>query len=326
MGMTCRSGMNKLCDTIGSRFPLAALVLLALSGCRHSDVNRELVERELRLQEDEIYHLHGEVSERETRLAATRRENEILKRELIEARSPGGTPSPRVDIPPAPDALPPRRSRSQPPGADASPPVIEVPGLEGPTPGEMNENITPPPARRNGAWKSMRGVRGASFQGEGERERRRDEAVRPASAEIEAPGGGSRDERVAKVVLNRRLTGGFNADRRLGDEGVMVVLEPRNEADELVRRAGRIAVAVIDPQLSGEESHVARWEFESHEAMQSFRKTALGEGYHLDLRWPNRPPAHERLMLVAQFTSPEGKKFEVSQAIVVDLAASDRND
>jgi hypothetical protein len=291
---------------------------LALSGCRHSDINRELVERELRLQEDEIYHLHGEVSERETRLAAARRENEILRRDLIEARSPGGTPAPRVDIPPAPDSIPPRRSRVEPPAADASPPVIEVPGLDGPPPGEMENGVQPPPARRNGAWKSTRGARGASYQ----RERRRDEAVRPASAEMEVQEGGRRDERVAKVVLNRRLTGGFNADRRLGDEGVMVVLEPRNEADELVRRAGRIAVAVIDPALSGEESHVARWEFESQEAMQFFRKTALGEGYHLDLRWPNRPPAHERLMLVAQFTSPEGKKFEVSQAIVVDLASS----
>jgi hypothetical protein len=315
--------MSILFEAVSGRNSLAALVLLLLAGCRHSDVNRELVERELRLQEDEIYHLHGEVSERETRLAAARRENEILKRELVEARSPGGTPSPRVDIPPAPDSIPPaRRSRSEPPATDASPPVIEVPGLDGPTPGEMEDSVTPPPARRNGAWKSTRGgVRGASIQRE--REWQRDEAVRPASAQIEEPVRRVRDERVAKVVLNRRLTGGFNADRRLGDEGVMVVLEPRNEADELVRRAGHIAVAVIDPQLSGEESHVARWEFESHEAMQYFRKSALGEGYHLDLRWPSSPPDHERLMLVAQFTSPEGKKFEVSQSIVVDLAAAE---
>ncbi len=169
--------------------------------------------------------------------------------------------------------------------------------------------------------------RGASFQGE----RRRDEAVRPASAQVddqtrgyEGPRQDARDERVAKVVLNRRLTGGFNADRRLGDDGVMVVLEPRNEDDQLVARPGQIAVAVVDPILTGEDSHVARWEFESHEAMQYFRKTALGEGYHLDLRWPNRPPRHERLMLTVQFTSPEGKRFEVSQAVVVDLAASDR--
>ncbi len=132
----------------------------------------------------------------------------------------------------------------------------------------------------------------------------------------------TRDERVAKVILNRRLTGGFNVDRRLGDDGVMVVLEPRNEDDQLVARPGQIVVAVVDPILTGEDSHVARWEFESHEAMQYFRKTALGEGYHLDLRWPNRPPRNERLMLTVQFTSPEGRTFEVSQSIVVDLAAS----
>jgi hypothetical protein len=310
--------MNILGELVGRRISLAAVVLLALAGCRHSDINRELVERELRLQEDEIYHLQGEVSEREQLLASTRRENDVLKRELTEARSPAGTPSPRVDLPPAPDVTPRmRRPSEEPPEADTAPPVIEVPGLDGPPPGEMPESGNAPPSRRNGAWRSTRGgVRGASFQGE----RRRDDAVRPASAQIELKN--ARDDRVAKLALNRRLTGGFNTDRRLGDDGVMVVLEPRNESDQLVARPGHIAVAVIDPQLSGEQSHVARWEFEPHEAMQYFRKTALGEGFHLDLRWPNRPPENGRLMLVVQFTSPEGKKFEVSQSILVDLAAS----
>ena len=255
-------------------------------------------------------------------MASTRRENDVLKRELVEARSPGGTPSPRVDLPPAPDVTPRmRRPGEEPPAADSAPPVIEVPGLDGPPPGEMPESGKAPPTRRNGAWRGTRGgVRGASFQGE----RRRDDAVRPASAQMDAGVESVNHERVAKVVLNRRLTGGFNTDRRLGDDGVMVVLEPRNESDQLVARPGHIAVAVIDPQLSGEQSHVARWEFESHEAMQYFRKTALGEGYHLDLRWPNRPPEHGRLMLVVQFTSPEGKEFEVSQSILVDLGASER--
>ncbi len=153
--MRRRSRMNVLCSAECPRLLLAAIALAVLSGCRHGDVNRELVERELRLQEDEIYHLHGEVSERETRLAATRRENDVLKRELAEARSPGGTPSPRVDLPPAPDVTPRmRRPGEEPPAADASPPVIEVPGLDGPPPGESGNG---PPGRRNGAWRSMRG-------------------------------------------------------------------------------------------------------------------------------------------------------------------------
>ena len=57
--------MNILCGAESPRFLLAAIALALLSGCRHGDVNRELVERELRLQEDEIYHLQGEMSQRE---------------------------------------------------------------------------------------------------------------------------------------------------------------------------------------------------------------------------------------------------------------------
>src|SRR5688572_29958454 len=240
-------------NLLQSAAALAVVVLIALSGgCRHADVNRELVERELRLQEDELYRLHDEVSKREKLLESARNENTVLKQELQQARSGAAIPAELVPaMPPAPEGDPPTRTPrgSGVPPVDLTPPVIEVPGVEG---APRNEN--PPP---RSSWKSSRGVRRASHE----------EAVDESNA------GG-----VAKIVLNRRLTGGYNDDGRLGDEGIVVVIEPRDKDDQTVTLSGEIAVAVVDPALSGEEARVARWDISAEESTRYFREAAFAQG------------------------------------------------
>jgi hypothetical protein len=130
------------------------------------------------------------------------------------------------------------------------------------------------------------------------------------------------DDHVAKIVLNRRLTGGYNADRRLGDEGVIVVIEPRNDRDRLLKREGDISIVIIDPALSGEAARIARWDFTAAEIAPWCAKSPRGEGIQLNLRWPASPPEHERLVIFVRYTTAEGDRYEASQSILIDLARS----
>src|SRR5688572_14456718 len=120
-------------NLISTRAAAAVALLLAITGCRHADVNRELVERELRLQEDELYRLHDEIAKREKLLEPARRENGVLERELQAARAGRAVPPELLpDLPPAPND-PPRERTPRPdsgvPPIDVAPPIIEVPGL-----------------------------------------------------------------------------------------------------------------------------------------------------------------------------------------------------
>jgi hypothetical protein len=300
--------MRRLLSTQISAAAFTVALLLS-GGCHHADVNRELVERELRLQEDELYRLHDEVATREKLLERARGENAVLKRELEQARSVAPMPRDTMPaMPPAPtDTLPERTPRpdSGVPPTQGVPPVIEIPGgLNGPPPAGA-------PADRS-SWKSTRGVRRASF-----------ESPIGATADDERDFGDvGDDEQIAKIVLNRRLTGGYNADRRLGDEGVIVVIEPRDNRDRLVKRPGDVSVAIIDPALSGEAARIARWDFTADEIAPLFPKTPRGEGIQLNLRWPASPPEHERLVVFVRYTTAEGDRYEASQSILIDL---DRN-
>jgi hypothetical protein len=43
----------------------------------------------------------------------------------------------------------------------------------------------------------------------------------------------------------------------------------------------------------------------------------------LNLRWPDSPPEHERLVVFVRYTTAAGDQFEASQSILIDLAGSD---
>jgi hypothetical protein len=286
----------------GAAAALAAILLICL-GCRHTDLARELRERELRLQEDELYRVHDVLAERERLLEATRSENEALKRDLAQAR---GTPGGVVPvIPPAPlrnSIAPPERTAPPevtPPQIEIAPPTIEVPRRDN-APSARSPNG---PAAR----KSPRGVRPASHE----------EPIAATDSEKTTP---ARGVHVAKIGFNRPLTGGFNADAHLGDEGVRALIELDDERDRAVSQAGDLSVVVVDPALTGPKARVARWDFNAADCRKFMRKTAVGEGIQLELLWPGQPPAHERLVLFARFTTADGKSLEASQEILVDLA------
>lgn len=126
------------------------------------------------------------------------------------------------------------------------------------------------------------------------------------------------DEVVAQITLNRKLTGGHNVDAKPGDEGVMVVVEPLNEAGDLIEVPGAVSIVVLDPALQGEAARVARWDFSSREAAKHLKRTPMGDGLHFDLRWPHSPPTHRLLSLYVRYTTADGRKLQVEKQIDVE--------
>lgn len=65
---------------------LSLIVALAVSGCAHRG-NVELLEAQLRRQEDQIRSLHAQVEQTSSELSAARRLNESLKKQLVQTAS-----------------------------------------------------------------------------------------------------------------------------------------------------------------------------------------------------------------------------------------------
>lgn len=325
--------MKLLCYVVA-----VALCVPAL-GCKVSKQDVELLERDLRIQEDEIYALQDCVDGYQKKLESCRSENRALRTALAAkggasddflppsvpsgpAFDPGqGGQLPSAGEPGFPRELDPGQLPEAPP---FSPPTISPPGLpadEGVAPGDLIEPLPDDagaalPARATGST-ALVGHTAPRTQGKSPRSSLLN---RLASANNEDPPVADpvHDLEVTEITLNRMLTGGMNHDHRNGDEGILIVIEPRNAKNQIVQAFGAISIVLLDPALEGEAARVARWDFTQQELEHRFRTRQFGRGLQLDLPWPGDAPQHSDLHLFVRFVADDGRKLIVDRELKID--------
>jgi hypothetical protein len=295
------------------QFAVLASVCLAVAGCR-TDPNITLLERELRLQEDEIYRLRGVVEDYQAALRSC--QEGALPRRRSEAAEPGlgGLPGP-PKVEGVPKALP--ETGSAPSGADngranearpspSEAPLWKPPGAgqpdgpseEGPVQGPNSPRLPIP--------------------------RPPDDDTVGNGAEVHPTGGTgpllpANSRQVTQLTLDRRLTGGYDTDSRPGDEGILVVIQPQDAQGRSVQAPAEVSVAVLDPALQGEAARVARWDFTAAETATRFRKTGPGGAIQLKMLWPADPPVHSQLYLFVRYTTGDGRRLQAEGPIQITL-------
>ncbi len=230
------------------QFTLIGLALLAVAGCR-SDPNIGPLERELRLQEDELYRLQECIEDYRISLESARRESAVLRKRLEAEQNEQDEPDESTD--------------------KLVPPSIELPP-EPPSGGKVHGII-------------------------------------------------EQSDKVSQLMLDRQLTGGYNADGQPGDEGIVVYLQTRDAAGRSVAVPGEVSVVVLDPALDGEAARVARWDFTAQQTAEALRRQGPGRAMQLEMVWPAAPPIHGELHLYVRYTTSDGRKLQVDGPIQVEL-------
>lgn len=282
---------------------LAILLPLALSaGCMYqARVNQQLLQRELRLEEDCIYRLkwqledsQRELEEAKLQLGTLQKQSDVL-RERGTGSGPdlsaplggtGGRGSNAPRLPPAPN-LP-----SVDPGIEA-PPSNPAPPARSP----RSSAITP----------KVDGLVSQAGAIEGDKS-----TLRPAERM-------NPDVNVDHIVLNPGLNGGIDAEGQPGNDQLSVVIEQRGANDTRVLAPGDVSIVVIDPALPGRQSRIARWNFDADEVKQHVRRNRDGGSLHFELPWP-APPQHSDLRLYVRFITYDGRRLEANLPIEVQLS------
>jgi hypothetical protein len=297
-------------------------------GCRtkpYVNAHIETVNAEYRQLEDYTYSLEEE--------------NARLQQELDAARALAATGRlPGASSPPPSGGLfrrsPPDAGRPRTPAADA-PPSLEGPVIE--LPGEST-----PPRSPSGPSRLQRPELGAEpisapADTPPNIEPRRPTTTTPDSIQellptpddppgVPSPKAPSSlpfkpiDRKITHLHLNGPLTGGANFDSQPGDDGLRIVLEPRNAADEFVSEAGSLSVVVLDPQREGDGARLARWDFDESETRQLLADSS-GRGLNLELPWPAAPPEAERLKLFVRYETADGRRLQTDREIYLNTAS-----
>ena len=111
-------------------------------------------------------------------------------------------------------------------------------------------------------------------------------------------------------------TGGYDADGKPGDEGLQVILVPKDDDGSAIKTPGRLVVAAYSITRDGTKSPVGLWEIPAEKLRVYWQTGLLSTGYKLALQW-HQSPASEKVRVVAQLTTLDGKVYETDKDITV---------
>jgi hypothetical protein len=129
------------------------------------------------------------------------------------------------------------------------------------------------------------------------------------------------DPRITHIHINPRHTGGSDFDQQPGDDGILVVIEPRNRNDAFVPLAGPLTGVVLDyaKRDAGDEARIAKWELTAKQVDRSLHNNSEQRGIYLQLPWADERPESSKLMVAARYTTADGRKLETTRDIFVTL-------
>ncbi len=295
---------------------LFSLIGFLAIGCRQSPymhAHLELLNAEKRALEDQLYDLEFDYEDAIREIAKLKQQNERL-------HGSGGTSSRDSNL------LGPQRGSSSPakdtgPKSNLAPPTVEEgtlvePRIELPPSSGTRELPTPKPEvapRSQSPAPPPMPPRSSAKPG-----------GRKSSTDVEVP---TRilslepaDPRVTHIFVNPLLTGGSDFDRQPGDDGIVVVIEPRNRDDAFVPLAGPITVLVLDPAKTPEQGRIlARWEIPANEAQQTLRNSPTVRGIQLRLPWSATPPQTSRLQLHVRYLTVDNRDLRAERDLFITL-------
>jgi len=288
---------------------IAAVSCLVAVGCK-SDLSQQLLERELRYQEDQIYQLQDELQDKCVRLDMLNGENASLRKQLgvspgdSLSRSRAGSPRPAaapVAVPPAlqiPEAIrapAPATAPLAPPALDNIPPLPVKPSSQV----EPAPLALPEPADAAAAPVLPSPARPA-------------EVPVPVAVPV-AYDHPQSDGRPVRLEVSTATTGCFDDNGDGTSDGIAVTFEPRDAAEKLVPAPGAVSITVFD--ATNPSTPIASWTIPTEQAATHFRPTTRLRGMHFPLRWTGGPPTGDHVRVDVRITGPEGAVLEADATI-----------
>ena len=144
----------------------------------------------------------------------------------------------------------------------------------------------------------------------------RDDSIRPQVPDTRSPAQ-TGDQRVATISLNSRCTGGIDLDGMPGDDGLSVLVEPRNAEGQFVAQPAAVSLVLLDPLERGDRARFARWDFDRSAAQRMMKTQGLDRGLHIRVPWPDVPPTTDRLHLFVRYTTDDHRILESDREVLI---------
>lgn len=138
-----------------------------------------------------------------------------------------------------------------------------------------------------------------------------------------APAGGGGPFYPIKQIDIARGTGGIDEDGAPGDEGLMVVIVPRDEDGSAIKVPARALVAAWEISPAGLKSPVGSWEVSAEKLRGTWKSGLISTGYFVAVPWQTLPSS-DRVRVAVRLTTVDGRDFEADRDVTVRVTVVPR--
>jgi len=116
----------------------------------------------------------------------------------------------------------------------------------------------------------------------------------------------AQDPRAREIDFHPTLCRGLNLDGKPGDEGLHLVLVPRNVSQQFVATAGTLTIVAEETSRDGEPIRVGRWEMSDEQLQDLLEPIGAAQGFHVKLPWQGKTPATSTIDVYVRFACTDG--------------------
>ncbi len=113
-----------------------------------------------------------------------------------------------------------------------------------------------------------------------------------------------------------RGTGGADEDGLPGDEGMVLVIVPKDEDGAAVKVPGRAVVAAWEVSPAGIKTPIGSWDVPADKLRRTWKSGLISTGYFVALPWQTLPTS-DRVRVAVRLVTSDGRAYETDRDITV---------
>jgi hypothetical protein len=119
-----------------------------------------------------------------------------------------------------------------------------------------------------------------------------------------------------KEISFGRGTGGADEDGAPGDEGMVLVIVPKDEDGAAVKVPGRAVVAAWEVSPAGIKAPIGSWDVPAEKLRRTWKSGLISTGYFVALPWQTVPTS-DRVRVAVRLVTSDGRAYETDRDVTV---------
>ncbi len=117
------------------------------------------------------------------------------------------------------------------------------------------------------------------------------------------------DKKVVEIGFHPTLCRGQNLNKEEGDDGLYLVLQPRNQSGEFVDQPADVTIVAMDPKRPEGETRIGRWTLTAEEIEAALEPIGISHGFHVSLPWQASVPLGDVVQVHVRYEMKDGRRL-----------------